>query len=141
MEIPDGEILYRYVKPAAFPENQQEMPAHFFNDPELSCDWEKIQRHPEQSLHIQQGRNMIVSIRVCDEIRNPRNPKRNGEIVAAWVQKIIHDPLEETPGDPFTPNEAHSLIKGKKKAAVVSAIRNNATARISLQLKYKQACN
>jgi len=130
MSINDGETLYRYACPDIFPDDQEELPLSIFNDPEMSCDWMKYQTEPEFSPQVLHGRNMIISITVCDEIRNPRNPKRQGEIVEAWLQQFLHDPVKAVKNDPFTPNESHSLIKGKKKGAVITAIRNNASYRI-----------
>ncbi len=64
----------------------------------------------------------MIEISVCDEIKNPRNLKRVGEIVSAWKQQVIYDPIE----DPVQgPNDAHSLIKGRKKMAVRNAIVAN----------------
>ena len=125
--IPDQAILYRYVKPSVLPDGQSELPTSIFNDTELSCDWSAIQNQPENSLHVKSGKNLLVSIAVCDSIRNPTNPRRTGVVVPAWAQQIVHDPLEEKEGDPFTPNPAHSLIKGSKKGAVTDAIRNCST--------------
>lgn len=64
----------------------------------------------------------MIEISVCDEIKNPRNPKREGQIVPDWNQQVIYDPIE----DPVQgPNDAHSLIKGRKKMAVRNAIVAN----------------
>ena len=128
--IADGETLYRYADPTVFPPGQVDLPVSIFTDAEMSCDWQKLQLAPEHSPHVRSGRRMIVSINVCDSIRNPLNPKRTGEVVPEWKQEIIHDPVEAVDGDPFTPNESHALIKGKKKGAVTSAIRSNSTYRI-----------
>lgn len=125
--IVDGEVLYRYADPKVFPEGQTELPTSIFNDPDLSCDWQKIQCSPELSPHVTNGRNMIVSIAVCDSIRNPTNPKRSTQLVPDWAQDILHDPLPERQGDAFTPNPSHALIRGKKKGAVTTAIRDNST--------------
>lgn len=130
MNISDGEILYRYASPGVFPDGQKELPLSIFNDPELSCDWMKYQETPESSPQVTCGRNMIISITVCDEIRNPRNPKRQGEVVSAWLQQFVHKPVVAIVDDPFTPNESHSLIMGKKKGAVTTAIRNNSTYQV-----------
>lgn len=127
MSIKDGETLYRYACPNILPDGQDELPLSIFNDPEMSCDWMKYQGSPESSPQVSHGRNMVISITVCDEIRNPRNPKRKGDIVNAWLQEFLHDPVSALEDDPFTPNESHSLIKGKKKGAVTTAIRKNAT--------------
>jgi hypothetical protein len=124
-DIADGEVLYRYANPAAFPPGQDEVPLSIFNDPEMSCDWERLQEKPEESLHVKNGRSVIVCINVCDAIRNPVNPKRTNTLVPEWQQKIVHDPLQADPANPFTPNEAHALIKGRKKAAVLDALREN----------------
>lgn len=127
MTIKDGEILYRYANPNILPEGQNELPLSIFNDPEMSCDWLKYQNAPELSPQVTYGRNMVISITICDDIRNPRNPKRAGEVVSAWAQQFVYDPVGDVPNDPFTPNESHSLIKGKKKSAVTTAIRNHST--------------
>ncbi len=130
MDIENGEILYRYAKPKAFPEDQAEFPAYSLMDNNLSCDWAKYQGSPEDSIHVTEGKNLIVAICICDEVRNPRNPKGQGEIVAEWKQNIFHDPLEYEEGNKYTPNYAHSLIQGKKKAAVLATIRENSSMRI-----------
>ncbi len=125
MIIPDGEILYRYAKPKAFPEGQTEIPVSIFNDPNLSCDWARYRPDPSSSFHTQIGNTVIVEITVCEEIKNPENPQRSGQIVPDWKQEVIHDPLTKE-HDPHGANEAHSLIKGKKKSAVVDAIKKYA---------------
>ena len=89
--INNNEVLFRYANPEAFPPGQKEIPLSIFNDPELSCDWEHYQKHPENSIHVTENKKtIIVSITVCDEICNPRNPKGNGDIVNDWKQKIYH---------------------------------------------------
>lgn len=130
--IPIGETLYRYANSNAFPDDQKELPLSIFNDKELSCDWEKYQKHPEKSYHVNTlGFDTIVKIRVCDEILNPRNPKRDGQVVDAWKQKVIHAPIYNDPsvGD----NYAHSLIQGKKRGPVQEVIRANSTHRVIKQ--------
>lgn len=129
-EIQDGDILYRYIFPSVFPEGQTELPVAIFNDTELSCDWKRYQSCPASSPHVKNGRTMVVSIQVCDAIRNPVNPKRTGELVPAWRQEFVYDPLEIKENNEFTPNESHSLILGKKKIAVTTAIRENSTHEI-----------
>lgn len=124
--ILDGEVLYRYADPSVFPEGQTELPTSIFNDPDLSCDWQKLQLKPELSPHVANGRNMIVSIAICDGIRNPVNPKRSAQLVPDWKQDIVHDPLLAVQGNIFTPNPSHALIRGKKKGAVTTVIRDNA---------------
>ena len=116
-EIDNAERLYRYVKPSVFPDGQSEIPTVIFNDKELSCDWEKYQKNPETSFHIKQGREVIIEITVCEEIKNPTNPKRVGEIVLEWKQEVLYAPSKS--------NKSHSLIKGKKKSAVTTIIRDN----------------
>ncbi len=130
-EIANGELLFRYAKPEAFPAGQEEIPISIFNDSELSCDWNLYQKNPEKSFNIEHGRSIIVEITVCDHIKNPTNPKRVGELVPAWQQVIKHDPVPDISGDPFTPNESHTLIKGRKRAAVTSIIRDNSRLRQS----------
>lgn len=129
-DIADGEILYRYADPSVFPAGQSELPVSIFTDAEMSCDWAQLQAAPEFSPHVKSGRRMIVSIKVCDAIRNPTNPKREGQVVGEWKQSVVHDPLAEKAGDPFTPNQSHALIKGRKKGGVTTAIRANSTYRI-----------
>lgn len=125
--IPDGEFLFRYAKPEAFPEGQTDIPVGIFQDNDLSCDWERYQKSPDRSFHIAEGRNVIIRITVCDEIRNPTNPKRTGQRVADWAQEIIHDPIKK--GQDVNhlemENISHSLIRGRKRAAVVKAIADN----------------
>jgi hypothetical protein len=125
--IQDGEILYRYADSRVFPLGQAELPISIFNDPNLSCDWQRIQLAPASSPHVANGRNMIVSIAICDAIRNPTNPKRTSQLVPDWKQEILHDPLPLKVGDTYTPNPSHALIRGKKKGAVTTVIRDNST--------------
>lgn len=126
-EIPNGEILFRYCKPSAFPLDQEEIPSGIFNDPELSCDWQRYRINPLSSFHIAEGRTVIIAISICDEIRCPRNPKRRGQIVEAWRQKILHDPISIEQDQLHGANDAHSLIKGMKKLPVLEAIRAHST--------------
>ncbi len=125
MPIKNGDVLYRYADPSVFPEGQELLPISVFCDTELSCDWADKQAAPEQSPHINSGRNMIISISVCEAIRNPTNPRGRGEVVDSWKQEIAYDPLNAVAGDPFTPNDSHSLIKGRKKGGVTTALREN----------------
>lgn len=120
MEIPNGQILYRFAYPGAFPPGQVEIPASVFNEPELSCDWSHYRPNPLTSPHIAAGRSLVIHITVCDEIKNPRNQRGP---IPAWRQEVIYDPLDHT--DPDGPNDAHSLIKGPKKAAVLEALKRN----------------
>ncbi len=123
--ISDGEILFRYVNPDAFPCEQQEIPLGIFNDMELSCDWKKYRPDPNTSYHLSEGKTRIISITICEEIRNPRNPKRAGEIVDAWKQDIIHDPVTMNEDKKDKENPAHSLIRGRKRGAVQKAIASH----------------
>lgn len=126
-EIPNGEILFRYCLPAAFPEGQNDIPASIFTDGELSCDWERIQHTPKESYQYKTcGKTMIIAIKVCDEIKNPTNPKNSGKVEPTWKQNIYYDPVleESVLGGK---NLAHSVIKGKKKPAVMDIIRNNSS--------------
>lgn len=127
-EIPDGEILYRYCNPLAFPPGQLEIPTSVFNDQNLSCDWQQYRLDPASSFHISEGKTKIIEITVCDAIRNPRNPKRSGEIVPDWHQDINHDPLSAEDDPIHGANPAHSLIIGKKKKAVQDALVDNSRA-------------
>lgn len=128
--IPNGEFLYKYVKPEIFPEGQDQMPHGIFEDQNesLSCDWASIQKAPEKSFHIAEGKNVIVRITVCDEIRYPCNPERPRHKQPAWEQKIEHDPIQlgEDPSHPQLANLSHSVIIGKKKAHITKAIARNA---------------
>ncbi|SIS44559.1 hypothetical protein [Neptunomonas antarctica] len=132
MLINDGDTLYRYARPDILPEGQDELPLSIFNDPEMSCDWMKYQKSPKCSPQVLHGKNMVISITICEEIRNPRNPKRVGEVVSDWMQQVLYDPVDIVVNDPFTPNKSHSLIKGKKKCAVTTAIRKNSTFEVFL---------
>jgi len=121
-EIQNGEVLFRWCRRDAFPEDQVDIPVSLFNDRELSCDWAKFRPDPTTSRHVTEGKTRIIEITVCDEIKNPRNPKREGRIVPAWKQDVIYNPIV----DPiYGPNDAHSLIKGRKKMAVTTAIAAN----------------
>lgn len=120
--IPDGEILYKYIRPEALPEGQEEIPIGIFQITELSCDWEKYRKDPYTSFHIKEGKTSVIEIHVHDEIRNPRNPNRDGKIEEAWKQEIIHDPIMAEQDPRHGANEAHVLVKGKKKAAVTLAL-------------------
>ena len=127
--IPNGEYLYRYVNPAALPEDQIEIPYGIFQDQSksLSCDWAAYQVEPENSIHIKEGKNVIVRIQVCEEIRNPYNPKQPKQLQPAWHQKIEHDPIDigEDIFHPEIANSSHSLISGLKKAPIAKAIAEN----------------
>jgi hypothetical protein len=125
--IPDGEFLYRYVNPQSFPDDQTDVPFGIFIDEELSCDWAAIQKEPEYSFHISEGKTTIVEIAVCDAVRNPRNPERIKQDQPAWRQTIIHDPKVkgEDPSHPDVDNPSHSLIKGLKRIHVTKAIAKN----------------
>jgi len=131
-DIPDGEILYRYALPEALPEDQQELPPQIFNDSNLSCDWCKYQESPDESYQVvKNGKELIISIRVCDDIRNPKNPKNSDIAEPSWAQRIFHCPIEK---DLINgPNPAHSLIMGRKKKAVQDAIIKNATWRFAMK--------
>lgn len=122
--IPDGEVLYRWCRSDAFPKDQVEIPASLFCDSELSCDWAKFRPDPSTSFHVGEGKKRVIEILVCDEIKNPRNPKQKGQIEPAWLQEVIYDPIEDSV---HGPNDAHSLIKGRKKMAVQNAIVANST--------------
>lgn len=124
-EIPNGEILFKYIYPKALPEGQDDIPVSIFNDPELSCDWERFRNDPYTSFHIEEGKTTIIAITVSDDIKYPKNPKRKGQIVDAWKQDIIHDPVSEEDDPRHGENFAHSLIKGRKKLAVKEAIKDN----------------
>lgn len=119
-EIPDGEFLFRYINPDAIPRGQREVPEGIFNDRDLSCDWERIQKSPETSFHVGHGKTRIVIIEICDEVRNPRNPKQAQHAQPAWRQQIIYDPIENDPD--FGPNPAHSLIRGLKRLPIRVAL-------------------
>ena len=123
--IPDGQVLYRYAKPAAFPVGQVGIPPGIFNDIEMSCDWQRYRSNPEQSFHIAEGRTVIFAISIHDDIRNPKNPKRDGAIVIEWHQEIIHSPVTAEQDEVHGANIAHSLIKGKKKQPVIVALQAN----------------
>ena len=69
-----------------------------------------------------EGKTRVIAITVCDEIKNPRNPKREGQLVPAWKQEVIYNPIVE-PNHGL--NTAHTLINGSKKMAVCNAIVEN----------------
>jgi len=125
--IPNNEFLFKYVRPSALPVDQEEIPHGIFEDKELSCDWERYQKNPERSYHIKEGKNLIIKITVCDEIKYPCNPKQPKQSQPAWEQKVEHDPLAkgEDLTHPEIENISHSLIKGLKRFHVTSAIADN----------------
>jgi len=125
--IPDGQFLYKYAKPDFLPEDQPEIPFGIFEDESLSCDWAAHQLRPEYSFHIFEGKTVILRIAVCDEIRNPTNPKQSRHKQPALAQIIEHDPVSkgDDPNHPDIENYSHSLIRGKKKILVTSAIARN----------------
>ncbi len=125
-DIPDGEVLIKYCYPGAFPDGQTEIPVSLFDQIELSCDWKLFRADPRTSYHVSEGKNRIIEITVCDDIRSPKNPRRSGEVVQAWRQQIIYDPVSEKDDTIHGANLAHSLIIGRKKAAVKEAIVANA---------------
>ena len=92
----------------------------------MSCDWERYRKDPLSSFHIREGKICVIQITVCDAIRNPANPKRVGQVVPAWHQDIVHDPVTAEDDPVHGANEAHSLIRGPKKIAVKEAIKDNA---------------
>jgi|GEM_PF-1398017 len=125
--IPNGEFLYKYVNPKSFPADQIEIPHGIFIDREMSCDWEKIQKHPEKSYHIKEGKNIIIQITVCEEIKMPCNPLQPRHKQPAWEQEVIHDPVDkgEDINHPLVENQSHSLIKGLKKPHITKTIASN----------------
>lgn len=124
-EIPDGEHLFRYCKPSAFPEGQTEIPVSIFMDREMSCDWRRHRPDPNTSFHIEEGRSVVIVITVCDQIKNPRNPKSKGRLEPEWKQEVVHDPVSAEDDPNHGENFAHSLIKGLKKGPIVTAIKEN----------------
>lgn len=124
-EIPDGEMLFRYCSPSAFPPGQTDIPTNVFGELRLSCDWNKFRPDPSTSFHIGEGLTRVISITVADDIRNPRNPKREGEILEAQIQRIYHNPTTEKDDPLHGANPAHSLIEGRKKKAVQEALVAN----------------
>lgn len=122
--IPNGEVLFRYALPAAFPDGQIEIPSAVFIDINLSCDWERYRNDPTTSFHVAQGKRIVISINTCDEIRRPRNP-RSIEVPSAF-QEIVHDPVTD-PGALGGINDAHSLVRGNKKALAVAALQKHST--------------
>ncbi len=124
-EIPNGEHLFRYCNPRIFPDDQTDIPTAIYIDEELSCDWEFYMKNPFTSFHISEGCTKVIEITVCDEIKNIRNPKRTGQIVPDWKQDIIYDPISEEQDTRHGANIAHTLIKGKKKAAVCNSLKEH----------------
>lgn len=127
MIIPNGEVLFRYVRPEAFPPGQIEIPDAIFNDKALSCDWKRFRPDPQSSKHVLHGKSVVVSITVCDGIRNPTNPKNSDKAEASWHQTIIHNPVTAEEEPVFGENPAHVLIRGKKKAAVRHQMKINSS--------------
>ena len=128
-EIPNGEILYRYAKPNLFPIGQEDIPAAVFNDAELSCDWAKFQASPECTFHFREGRTVIIEIEICDEIKNPSNPKNSDKLEVAWKQEVVHDPRKKEDDPVHGENHSHSLIIGSKKKGVTVAIKKKSKIR------------
>lgn len=126
-EIPNGELLYRYVLPErlVLPEGQTILPTNFFGDSDLSCDWQRYCPNPSLACqYVQLHKTIVIAIEVCDEIRNPTNPNNSGRVEVAWRQEILYDPVNDT-SIPCGINLAHSVIRGKKKLAVKEAIANH----------------
>lgn len=141
--IPDGEYLYKYVKPDAFPSDQVDVPFTIFQDSNsksLSCDWAAKQLYPDQSFHIKEGKSTIVRIFVCNEIKFPTNPKRQGQLVPDWQQEIIYDPIAigEDERHPTIENPSHSLINGPKKTPVAKIIADNSEIWMRIDINEKQ---
>lgn len=127
--IPDGEILYKYVKPSSLPADQNDIPVFLFEQYDLSCDWSKYQFEPEKSFHIEEGKNLILKINVCLEIKKPLNPRKANQPQPAWEQEVLHDPIEkgEDKNHPDIENFSHSVIRGLKRLHVTSAIQKNSS--------------
>ena len=143
-EIPNGEHLFRFFNPQIIPPGQTSIPLAIFNDTELSCDWEYYRSNPFDSFHIEEGCSRVIQITVCDEIKNIRNPLRIGEIVEAWHQNIIYNPVSKEQDEKHGENLAHSLIVGKKKGPVQKALQEHSKevfkedfVDIDLSLKHK----
>ncbi|UTC57497.1 hypothetical protein ABK01_03960 [Treponema sp. OMZ 305] len=126
-EIPNGEVLFRYCNPAAFPDGQLEIPISIFMDRSLSCDWKLFRQDPSTSFHIAEGKTRIIQINVCEAIRNPVNPKRSTQIIREWHQSIKYSPITSSDHDIHGENIAHSLIIGLKKAPVCEAFVANSS--------------
>ena len=126
-EIPDHEVLYRFCRPEAFPPGQMEIPCGLFADRSLSCDWKKMRGDPSTSRHVAEGKTRVIWITVCDEIRNPRNPKRDGQLVPEWRQAITYAPTTDADDPGHAANDAHSLVTGLKKQPVRQALAANST--------------
>jgi hypothetical protein len=128
-EIPDGEILYRYYDPSAFPPDQVDIPTSIFNsnDGQLSCDWKKYRENIADTIHAKQGRTRVVQITISDSIRNPRNPKNFGKVEVNWHQDIVYNPVSDIYPEKYPDNFAHSLIIGKKKPPILEAIVRNSS--------------
>lgn len=128
-EIPNGEVLFRYCNPSAFPDGQVEIPIALFMDSrrELSCDWKLFRPDPSTSFHIAEGKTRIIVINVCDAIRNPVNPQRSTQKIPEWHQTIIYSPIKAEDNDIHGENLAHSLIIGLKKAAICESFAANSS--------------
>jgi hypothetical protein len=111
-QITDGEKLFRYAKPAAFPVGQTQIPAGVYNDRELSCDWEKYRTTPETSFHVNEGKTLLIEITVHQDFRTLFNPR--GIRQSSWDQEIVHKPISDEDDKVHGKNDAHSLIIGNK---------------------------
>lgn len=126
-EIPDGELLFRYISPQRFivPEGQMTLPTNFFEDGDLSCDWAHYCPNPSRACqYVELKKTVVIAIEVCDEIKNPTNPKNSGKVEEAWRQKVLYDPVSDNT-IPCGENLAHAVIRGKKKLPLKEAIANH----------------
>ena len=125
-EIPNDEKLFRYCNPLAFPEGQDTIPSSVYNDSSLSCDWAKLRDDPATSFHVRdEGMTRVISIKVDDEIKNPRNPRNSDKIEPAWKQAVVYFPIRAIDDPIHGENIAHSLINGPKRMAVTDALRKH----------------
>ncbi len=113
-DIPNEEILFRYIKPKSWPEGQTKVNPGFLTDPSLSCDWAKYQHAPEDSIHIKEEKTVIIKINVCEQIRFLNEPTK--------TQKIYHCPISKEQDEKNLENPSHSLIEGVKKYPVADRI-------------------
>ena len=84
---------------------------------------------PSESPHVRIGNKLVIEITVCDDIRNPKNPKSKGRLEPAWRQEIIHDPTSEPVYGVEYDNNSHSLIRGLKRKPVREALVANSKLR------------
>lgn len=121
--IPDGNFLFLYVPPFPVPEDQLDAVPHtVFQSGQsdvanLSTDWQAKRPDPFSSFHMDEGKTLVVEIRVCDGIKNPVNTNQPSRPrpEPSWNQRPQYDPLTAEDDPRHGANEAHALLIGSKK--------------------------